>query len=365
MGLDLSSVRASAKDIKASKGAGKFFKCQDGKNVLRLFTYRSAVTGKDRLERAIRKHYKLDNATPLCQKTPAPNGKAISECEFCDRVAEIGAAEGEEVAKRLSANKKYTVNVVPVIVGDNPVEGALKMVQFDMPTSVIEAVLAVLDDSGDPDSFLNLNGMDLAINYDSKADPKRMYTAMFRNEAQSRPTTAKLKAVGAALLKQVVDLDSDPALLPDWWIAEQKAGGPKKGAKAAAPVEPDADAPVDDGSDAIGDPVDEPVEPTEGEPVAEPEPATDEPVDPVWEGDPLPDGVEAFWSENKEKFYFTRPNGKPTFSEEEARASVGPSKPKAGAKPKAAAPAVAAKPPAAKPGGKAAAAAPAKKGGKR
>ena len=43
--LNLNSVRASAKAVKADKGkgGGKFFRTVEGKNVLRLFTYDSGI----------------------------------------------------------------------------------------------------------------------------------------------------------------------------------------------------------------------------------------------------------------------------------------------------------------------------------
>jgi len=380
--LNLEDVRESAKAVKAAKGGGKFFKCQDGKNVIRLFSFESDPLGKTRLERPIRRHYKLDGANPLCEKTPAPDGRAATSCEFCDRVEEVRADEGDKVAKRLEANKKYVINVVPVMVGGNPV-AAPKMTLFDCPVSVIEAVFAVMEDGGDPDAYVGVNGRDLVINYDSKADPKRMYSALFRDETASAKTSAALKKVAADLEKAVVDLDSDPHTLPAWWKEEKgiaDGGGDEGDAKpakkrAAAPA-PAADADESpfadsvegaeanaDGEQAVGD-ADEPGggaadgEDAGGgapaEPADEPETPAEPEAEPTYAGD-LPKGVEAFWSPKKQKFYFRLPNGTTTFDEAAALAA-GKSAP---AKPRAAAPAPATKPAAKAPAAKAAPAKPA------
>lgn len=353
--LNLDDVRQSAQDVKAAKGGGKFFKCQPGKNVVRLFTYDSAVLdGKTRLEHAIRRHYKLDGDNPLCEKTPAPNGRSSPTCRYCDRVEEIRGEEGDKVAKRLEANKKFVINVVPIVIGGNPVTD-VRMQYFDAPTSVLETVLAVMDDSGNPDAFVGITGRDLAINYDPKADPKGMYTVMFRDETQSAKTSVVLKKSAADLLKAVADLDADAHLLPEWWKKEQGIKDtPKDGAKPAAaakaapakkavvaappsasPFEDTSDTDVPSESAAPADddaPPDEapapdadepPSDDTPAEPVDEPEAAAPEPdADPVYEG-ALPKGVTAWWSEGKGKFYFKLPNGKTTFDEAAALAAGG------------------------------------------
>lgn len=346
--LNMDDVRASAKEIKASQKGGKFFKCQPGKNVIRLFPFESASQGRTRLERAILRHYKLDEENPLCQKTMAPDGRKQAECGFCTRVEEIRAEEGDKIAKRVEANKKFVVNVVPLVIGGVPVT-ELKMTLFDAPTSVIQAVLAVMEDSGDPGAFVGLDGLDLAINYDPKADPKGMYTAMFRAEAASKQSTVALKKVGKALDAKVEDLDANYRLLPDWYKEEQgiedKADDKDGDSKPAKRVKPAVEAEATTEEPAVEEPAfdadapatDEPVaveetteEVTTEEPVAEPteEPAAEaeEPKDPVY-SKALPRGVTAFWSEKRGKFYFKMPNGTTTWDEAEALAASGPGKP--------------------------------------
>lgn len=394
--LNLNSVRASAKAVKADKGkgGGKFFRTVEGKNVLRLFTYDSGIVKDEdgepvtRLERAIRKHYGVDGVkVQKCERTLAPDGRAHTECEVCTRVQEIADEEGEEKVKRLRSNKKFVINLVPIIVGDEALTGEPKMTTWEAPTTVIESILAVLEDAEDPSIYFGLNGRDLMVKYDPNADPKSQYVATFRDAEPSAKTSAVLKKYGPALLKGVLDLDSAADLNPDWYIAEMKKGG-KKAAPAAAkpaaeatsdddaqPPADDADAPAFDADAASADPADAPAgddadstpaEPTDdADAPAEPEA---EPADPVWEGDALEPGMEAYWSSDKEKFFFSTPDGKSTFNEEKAREmyrAVAAKKKPAG-KPAAAAPAakpaaVAAKPVAGKPVAGKPAAAPAAK----
>ena len=362
--LNLDDVRESNKELKASRGGGKFLKCQAGKNILRLMPYDSVATGRTRLERAIRRHYKLDNANPLCQKTPAPDKTSHSGCEYCDRVEEIRAQEGDKVAKRMEANKKFVVNAIPLVIGGNPVAGNPTVKQFDAPTTVMGAVLSVLEDCGDPDDYIGLNGCDLVITYDPKADAKKMYEAHFRDAKVSARSSEILAKFADGLNDQVNDLDADVNLLPDWYIEQEGITRPSRddddakpaarpaAAKAAKPVakkaaaaEPEAD---DRPAFDTGDDGDAPAEPA-----AEPEAQADAPAEPDDDDtEPeytnkaaLPRGVTAFWSAGKKKFYFKLPNGTTTFDEKAALAAGGPSKPAPTGKPaaKAAAP-VAAKP---------------------
>lgn len=363
MGLDLNYAKSAGQRVKAQKKGGAFIKAEDGENILRIYTFESAVTVATALERQFKKHFPPGKDPVCCARIPGPDedGTVSDECNGCDITAKIADQESEQAASKADGRVKYVVNAVLLSQGGKAVDKP-RMSTYEMPAMVFEAILAVMNQKKDANTLFGTNGRDVVVLYDSKADVSRKYKTMFRDAEESAESTAILRPLAKELLAGIKDLHTSADYNSPWWIdvCKEKGwiGGSSKPRKAADADEPDEtsrdggdDAPAAD-DDATTDDSgaveagDDPIAPDDDAP------ATDEPPAPP----EVPTGWKAIWSEEKAAYYFKKPDGKTTWNEPtpadfKAKASP-PAKP------------VAAKAPAAKPAAapaKAAAAKPAAK----
>lgn len=226
MALDINKIRD--KQAETSKSAGNFFKCSDGKNLIRIFKFSHEVTKDDvargyfkkeqigeeveELDRPITLHY---NYSAESKKPIVSNRKIMSEYKT---LAKSSDEEDLKRAEEIKPSKKYYLNIVDI----NDVDGGVKV--WGAPKSVYNAILEVLMDPeyGGEDAIFGVKGLDFGVVYNKKANsPSEMYKVIPRAGGKSEKLSKDLE-------EQVIDL-YDPknlgmfgTVIPDEPAAEQE-----------------------------------------------------------------------------------------------------------------------------------------------
>ena len=203
MALNLGKIRD--KQLETSKSSGNFFKCTEGKNLIRIFKFSHEVTKDDvargyfkkedigeeveELDRPITLHY---NYSTESKKPVISNRKIMGEY----RALAKSTDESELLrANEIKPSKKYFLNVVDV----NNIEDGVKV--FGAAKGVYNAILEVLMDPeyGGENAIFGRNGLDFGIVYNSKASPSEMYKVIPRAGGKSEKLNKDLE-------EQVLDL---------------------------------------------------------------------------------------------------------------------------------------------------------------
>lgn len=204
MALNISKLRET--QAETSKSAGNFFRCSNGKNLIRVFKFKHEVTKADvaagyfkkedigdeveELHRTITLHY---NYSSDSKKPVVSNHRVMQE------YYELAKSSDESELKRaedIKPSKKYFLNVVDV----NDVDGGVKV--FGATKGVYNAILEVLMDPeyGGENKLFGVNGLDFGIVYNKQAaSPGEMYKVIPRAAGNSEKLSKDLE-------KQVMDL---------------------------------------------------------------------------------------------------------------------------------------------------------------
>src|SRR3990167_1161933 len=204
MALNISKLRET--QAETSKSAGNFFRCSNGKNLIRVFKFKHEVTKADvaagyfkkedigdeveELHRTITLHY---NYSSDSKKPVVSNHRVMQE------YYELAKSSDESELKRaedIKPSKKYFLNGVDV----NDVDGGVKV--FGATKGVYNAILEVLMDPeyGGENKLFGVNGLDFGIIYNKQAaSPGEMYKVIPRAGGNSEKMSKDLES-------QVVDL---------------------------------------------------------------------------------------------------------------------------------------------------------------
>jgi len=204
MGLNISKLRD--KQMETSKSSGNFFRCSNGKNLIRIFKFKHEVTKADvaagyfkkedigeeveELDRPISLHY---NYSADSKRPVVSNRRVMREYQALAKSSDEGELKR---AEDIRPSKKYFLNVVDV----NDVDGGVKV--YGATKGVYNAILEVLMDPeyGGENKLFGCNGLDFGIVYNKQAaSPGEMYKVIPRAGGNS-------EKLSSDLAKQVVDL---------------------------------------------------------------------------------------------------------------------------------------------------------------
>ena len=199
--MALNLERYHDKAAQVARGSGDFYRLQDGKNVLRVFTFKHKVTKRDftlgsyvegsphapkvgstaeELDRECHVHF-TDDGPVNCSREP--------DCEICQESAEFQASKrkaDQDIGRRMGARRQYNVNAVDMA---DPT-GGMKIVA--LPPSVYSDILAFLTSGEyDVEELFGAKGRDLVIIRDSKKSPADMYKVQLRDADKSKGLVKK------------------------------------------------------------------------------------------------------------------------------------------------------------------------------
>jgi hypothetical protein len=192
--------------METSKSSGNFFRCSNGKNLIRIFKFKHEVSKADvaagyfkkedigeeveELDRPITLHY---NYSSDSKKPVVSNRRVMKEYQ------QLVKSTDENDVKRaedIKPSKKYFLNVVDI----NDIDGGVKV--FGATKGVYNAILEILMDPeyGGENKLFGVNGLDFGIIYNKQAaSPGDMYKTIPRAGGNSEKLSKDLE-------KQVVDL---------------------------------------------------------------------------------------------------------------------------------------------------------------
>jgi len=195
-------------------GGGSFHRLQDGRNLVRIFSFPHEVTEDDfakgiykssdvdvgdqfdEIEREVASHF-TDEGSLNCI------GSGCEHCEEAKKLSGSKSKSDQKLGRQLSARRRFYVNLVDV---DDVASG----VQLSaLPSSVFNAVLNYVMDPDFGEEILGADGRDFIIDRDSKESPDKMYSVRLRDEK-------KCEDLDAGLQDDVTDLFTCKALEPGW-----------------------------------------------------------------------------------------------------------------------------------------------------
>jgi hypothetical protein len=204
MALNLKKLQD--KQLETSKSSGNFFRCSNGKNLIRIFKFKHEVTKADvaagyfkkedigeeieELDRPITLHY---NYSAESKKPVVSNRRVMKEYQ---ELAKSGEESDLKRAEEIKPSKKYFLNVVDI----NDIEGGVKV--FGATKGVYNAILEILMDPeyGGENKLFGCAGLDFGIIYNKQAaSPGDMYKTIPRAGGNSEKLSKELES-------QVVDL---------------------------------------------------------------------------------------------------------------------------------------------------------------
>lgn len=180
-------------------GGGQFWRPDDGRNIVRLFTFSHEVTKADfkkgiyresdqvdvgdtydELERCVWRHF-VDDGVVNCL------GKG--KCEYCDEAKALMDSKSksdQKAGKQLSGRKAFYVNLVDM----NDVDTGMQM--GALPSTVFNAILQHVLDPEFGEGILGSDGRDFIIDRDKDKPPSEMYNVRLRDESKSKSLAKKL-----------------------------------------------------------------------------------------------------------------------------------------------------------------------------
>lgn len=198
MALNLSRIKE--RQLETAKGAGNFFKPDEGKNIIRIFKFKHEVTKddvargyftKDELGEEVEE---LDRPVTLQYNLLAGSKRPViassASIEEWKSLNKSKLKEDQARADQIKPSKKYYLNVVDI----NDVDGGIKI--YGASKTVYSKILELLQDPeyGGEDSLFGCKGRDFIISYDPNAEGAAMYSVTPRAEGKSEKLPKNLEA---------------------------------------------------------------------------------------------------------------------------------------------------------------------------
>lgn len=197
MSLNLDREREKQLQLK-SRGQGKYWRPQDGQNVIRVLTFKHKVTKQDVEEKLYSKsdlgktfeewcypvvmHFGLN---PENRKAPVKSSPEIME--LYEKLQGSGNPDEQAKALRIRPVRKYAMNILDL---NDPEKG----VQIYLAAkSVREFIGEHLIDPDFGEAILGPKGRDIKIKFDSKSqDAKSYYKIFLQDKEKCRPINSKI-----------------------------------------------------------------------------------------------------------------------------------------------------------------------------
>lgn len=174
---------------KSTKGnSGGFFRLEEGKNIIRVFTFNHKVTKSDftkglykkndgidvgqvfdEVEREVPRHF-TEEGVVNCPK---------GDCEWCVDAKELLDSKqkaDKKAGKQLSASKAFYVNLVDIQSEDR------EMQIGGLPQTVFDVILGYIIDPEFGEDILGEEGRDFIVDRDKSQSPSKVYSVKIRDE---------------------------------------------------------------------------------------------------------------------------------------------------------------------------------------
>jgi len=208
MALDINRIRQKQKETEA-RDRGAFFKPQEGRNVIRIFTFEHKVTKadvtaglytKDKLNTVVTE---IDRPVSRFFRSGSKPVHFLSKEDALYKEYETAKrkyGDKDQKVRQMGPSTHYVMNVIDVM----DVKSGMK--EFAAPRSVYNKIL---DTIGDPDfgeSVLGIKGQDFIITYTEKNQGTEKYSVKIRPKD-------KCEVLPKSVLEGVIDFYSEAAYL--------------------------------------------------------------------------------------------------------------------------------------------------------
>lgn len=187
MALDLGRIKRRQVET-SRKSGGRFFKCSEGRNVIRLFPFEHVVTKQDVANGFFEKEQSGKTATeidrPVERFFPKGGRPILSGGESDPRMkkylkfARSSNAKDKEYARTISPSLQYFMNIV------NMDDAEHKVVEFAAPKTVYNAILEYILDPDFGEGVLGARGRDFIITYDPTKEGSAKYSVKIRDASK-------------------------------------------------------------------------------------------------------------------------------------------------------------------------------------
>lgn len=228
MSLNTRRLDRSKKASKKGSG-GSFFQFEDGKNIIRVFTFNHTVRESDfsrgfyfkddgvkvgdnfdEIDREVWRHFTEDGVVNCI-------GKNCSHCADSDDLIKSKHKRDKKAGQDLRASRAFYINLV------NVQDAGAGMQIGSIPQSVYGEILTYIQDPEFGESILGAEGRDFIVERDTSLTPDKMYRVKLRDEKNCEDMDGELETTN---LFDCIALEpgwssnedlneSDPDVIPD------------------------------------------------------------------------------------------------------------------------------------------------------
>jgi len=178
MPLDMNKIKRS-KEATARGGGGNYFKCQNGKNRIRVFPFDHKVTKADIKNKLFKKDKLGKTVTELDRPVSRAFGISKDKLPVLLRTDADVAKAKALLPKDNRISNAFFINVVDT----NDVEGGMR--EFSAPKTVYHGILGFVLDEEYGEDILGPEGRDFIIEFDKGQHASSMYSVHLRKEGKS------------------------------------------------------------------------------------------------------------------------------------------------------------------------------------
>ncbi len=181
MGINLDKYREKKENMKRSGGSGDFWIPRDGKNIIRIFSFKHRVNDHDIKIGRISDDYEIDDLVEeidVQQDVHFVNNKPFNcsgqNCEICDDAL-------RKNDKSMNARQRFYVNAIVLMEGDKKLkDNSLRIAT--LTKTVYNDILSYVLDIDYGVKVLGVKGRDFIIEYDSSQQGTDMYRVKIRDK---------------------------------------------------------------------------------------------------------------------------------------------------------------------------------------
>lgn len=189
MPLDINKIK-QRREATARGGGGSFFKCREGKNFVRVLSFKHKVT-KDDVKRGYFNKKKLGKTVEELDR-PVTRAFGISKSK---RPVLLRTEKEVEKARKMLSKKRdqrVTPSFMLNVVDTKDVDAGVR--EFACPKTVYHGILGfVLDEEYGGEGLLGVEGRDFIIEFDKSQAAASMYVVRLRAEGKSEELPESLQ----------------------------------------------------------------------------------------------------------------------------------------------------------------------------
>lgn len=213
MSLNTRRLERSQKSS-SSSGGGGFFRFQDGRNIIRVFTFNHKATDSDFKKgfyksdevKVDKKYDEIDREVYRHFTEEGVVNCLLTDCKYCKEAQQYldsSKKSDKKIGNQLKASRAFYINVVDM-------QGVEKGMQIgNIPPSVYNVIVNYVMDTEYGEGILGCSGRDFVVDLDKSQDPNKMYSVKIRDEK-------RCEELDEEFTDEVTDLFLLSALEPGW-----------------------------------------------------------------------------------------------------------------------------------------------------